>query len=840
MQILLETALKNQDNVAIIDQNGERQTTYGELVALARKVAAYLQQKQIPDQSYVCILLPSSMEYMAAEIGIWLSRCVVVPLGQAFPQARIDYIVNHCESSLVIREQTLDEIRELEPIQGRLPQGTDNSLLMYTSGSTGNPKGVLHTAAAMTYYTLHFLSGLIDSGDVLAYTSPFYFNTLHILHGVLLVGGIVHLCSREICLDIRKMESYISENGINFVIMTPSMLSAFNNRSALLKKVFALGEKQVGQCSKDGYILYNVYGMTELGGSYISMVMPEKPMEGSPIGYPQKGMEFKIIDDDGKDVKSGCTGELCLKGVFCKEYFKNPEETAKLYVDGWLHTGDLVRQGEDGLLYYIERKDWMVKINGQRVEPGEIENAIRTVAGVRYVVVKNVKNPAGNECLCAYYSVCDGASVTEEMLRAAISEKLPAYMVPQCFVRLEKFTLNANGKVDRQALPDPFAMIHREMIPPATIREKIVYDMAKKILVGEEFGVTDDLFHLGLTSLEAMQLVCGLPKEWGIRVSDVMSVRTIRRLLLEKNDVAYYYDGYNGDRKTVALVCGLVGFSNLASFIEMLSSRYNVLVFEHMYFTVMHSDDVSVLLSSDGYYEFIRLYSEKLHLLISEDQTLSMVIGFSFAGTMAYSLAAQWHEETGQTPIVMAGDSIYYNIVGESPLHEFDNTKPEQLREVVRQICNDEYVGDSEAFYKAFLVKICHHCNALPEYSGHVIMLQALQGTSEMIIPIRNGLNKIIESDNKIISKFGSGVFAAVRYLYRKTHLKELIKNRSKKNKNLFVRDYKTEFELKLKELRKYAADIEVVEIDDTHNGLLDKVHYPSYLKLIADAINVK
>ena len=148
----------------------------------------------------------------------------------------------------------------------------------------------------------------------------------------------------------------------------------------------------------------------------------------------------------------GEEGEFCLKGNLTVGYYKDPISTEKLYKYGWLHTGDIVRELPDGNLVYVERKDLMVKINGQRVEPGEVETIIKQVNGVKNAIVKGFSTK-DRQFLCAYYIAND--NISEETIREYLHSKLPAYMVPAYYVKMDSFPLLPSGKTDRKALLAP-------------------------------------------------------------------------------------------------------------------------------------------------------------------------------------------------------------------------------------------------------------------------------------------------------------------------------------------------------------------------------------------------
>ena len=508
IQQLFSVCANHEDKTAIVDRNGDRQTTYKQLFTLACQVAAYINEKGIVPQSFIGIRMSDCMEFMAAEIGVWLSRCAAVPMGVKFPQSRVDFIMQHSESALLITEETMDEIRGMTPINIiNLPETTDNALLIYTSGSTGNPKGILHTFesidAAFPHIKLEVAKASAE--ETFASMSPFYFIAIVMAYDFLRVGATVHIFSEEAKSNVEKLEQYILDKGITIAYIAPAMLKIFNNKSDSLKAVLTGSEKLTTQHSKDGYTLCHLYGMTETECVVMAFEMPQYEMKNVPIGRCM--LEHRIVDEDGNEAATESEGELLLKGVFCKEYFKDPEQTAQLYQDGWLHTGDIVREDSNGLLYYVNRKDWMVKVNGQRVEPGEVEAAMLKAQGVVGAIVKGFDNGDGSQYLCAYY-ITNDETVDSEHIKAFLESKLPPYMIPSFFVKMDKFPVNANGKTDRKSLqaPDKSEMASA-YVAPTNDTERMLCEAFAEVLGLDRIGINDDFFALGGDSIRVMKLM---------------------------------------------------------------------------------------------------------------------------------------------------------------------------------------------------------------------------------------------------------------------------------------------------------------------------------------------
>ena len=508
---LLDSFKTNEDKMAVVDQNGQRQTTYKDLFTMACRVAGYLQQKNYPSHSFIGICLPSSVEYLASEIGIWLAGHAIVPMGDKYPKDRIDYIMHHCESPLLINDDVMQAMMKTEPTENYvLPNEDDINALFYTSGSTGTPKGVLHNFRSLGSPVP--LDELLAEQDLytMGVTMPFFFIASRSLFCVIYRGGCIHFIEPEIVKDIHLLGDYLALHHIEFTFLPPSVLANFQSKSPDLKLVMTGAERLSNIYFKD-FKLINHYGQTETCGAGATFVV-DKPYEITPIGKTGVHVQYCIMDEDGNAVPQGEEGEFCLKGNLSVGYYKDPISTENLFKYGWLHTGDIVREQPDGNLIYINRKDWMLKINGQRVEPGEVETVIKQVDGVRNAIVKGFTTK-DRQFLCAYYIATD--SVSEHTIREYMLSKLPAYMVPSYFVRMDRFPLLPSGKTDRQSLPEPIDKADSIRPPysePTNNVERQLCEAFEKALSIDRIGIDDDFFELGGDSIRVMEIQTSCPK----------------------------------------------------------------------------------------------------------------------------------------------------------------------------------------------------------------------------------------------------------------------------------------------------------------------------------------
>ena len=503
---LLDSLKTNEDKIAVVDQNGQRQTTYKDLFTMACRVVGYLQQKNYPPHSFIGICLPSSVEYVAAEIGIWLSGHAIVPMGDKYPKDRIDYIMHHCESPLLINDEVIQEMMKAEPTEHYvLPEEEDINALFYTSGSTGTPKGVLHNFRSLRSPIP--LEKYLAEQDlyIMGATMPFFFIASRTIFCIFFRGGRVYLVEPEIVKDIHQLEDYLALYHIEFTFLPPSVLANFQSKSSDLKLVMAAAERMSNIYFKD-FKLINHYGQTETCGAGASFIV-DKPYETTPIGKPGSHVEYCIMDQYGNKVPQGEEGEFCLKGNLTVGYYKDPESTVELYKYGWLHTGDIVRELPDGNLVYIERKDWMLKINGQRVEPAEVEAVIKQIDGVSNAIVKGFTTK-NRQYLCAYY--ISNENISGDTIRTYLLSKLPAYMVPAYFVRMDSFPLLPSGKTDRKSLLAPNVQtegfIRLPYAEPTNQIERQLCEAFEKALSVDRVGIDDDFFELGGDSIRVMEV----------------------------------------------------------------------------------------------------------------------------------------------------------------------------------------------------------------------------------------------------------------------------------------------------------------------------------------------
>ena len=534
---------ENPDFTIIVDQGENNSFTYSEFDAYARRIAAKLVRLGVEPRDFVTIELPRNKEYIASMYAVWLISAAFAPLSPTYPEDRLAYIRENCRAKASINEKFLKRIGDEIPFDGYIEAADeDPSLLIYTSGSTGKPKGVLHSHASISDSVMRYIGYLnAPEGSRAALGAPFTFvASVQGIFAPLCSLTTAYLMPFEAMRDPVLLADYVYDNQINRTFISPKMLHVFKQKGDSLKYVIT-GSERVSNIYSDEFDIYVMYGQTESASAVLAYKI-EKPLDNTPIGKPIGDVKAYILDENGAEADEG---ELCLAGIFADGYLHLEEQTAKTFVanpfkerDGFdklLKTGDIVRRLEDGNILFLNRKDWMVKINGQRVEPGEIETVIKNTEGVHDAVIKDFKNQYGQVYLVAYY--VEKEPIDPDELKEAISDKLPPYMIPAFFVKLDKLPVNANGKLDRNALEAPEAGAFKsDYAAPETDMQKALCSAFEKVLSVENVGIDDDFFALGGDSIKCAMVAeaCELYK---ISTADIFAGKTprmIERLLIQK------------------------------------------------------------------------------------------------------------------------------------------------------------------------------------------------------------------------------------------------------------------------------------------------------------------
>ena len=558
-----------------------QQLTYGRLNRRSNQLAHYLAALGVRPGARIGVCVARSMDMIIAQLAIWKSGCVYVPLEPEYPGSRLRRMLEDTSSSILLAHENVadvppgkatravyldtvsDQIASQPEHDPRVVSGPDElAYIMYTSGSVGGPKAAAISRLSLSMY-IDALRKEIPLGpeDNFLYTaSPCFSASIRQTMLPLCSGATLVIASSEQRQDPQLLFEAMRRYGVsvwdtvpgiwrNYVdvlraLPEPRRQHLLDNR---LRLILVTGEAlhwgtPYAWAREFGHkaAMVNLYSQTETSGTVCLYRIPENPTEQDgvvPLGRPVEGADVYLLGGDMRPVVAGVVGELCISGGrIAKGYLNDPALTAEKFVriapgheakTTVYRTGDLARYGEHQTLLYCGRRDHQVKLRGYRIQLGEIESALSQHPAIHQAVVVVREDAAGDDRLVAYAVSGDSRSPEVEQLRAFLAERLPDYMIPSVFVWLVELPRTASGKVDRSALPPPQPTrpdLESDYEPPRSPIEKVVAGIWEQTLGVEQVGVNDSFFALGGDSLSATRAVSRINEAFGIEFA-------VRRLL---------------------------------------------------------------------------------------------------------------------------------------------------------------------------------------------------------------------------------------------------------------------------------------------------------------------
>ena len=552
-------AARHPDVVAAVHR--DQRWTYGELNARANRLARSLVARGVDAEDVVAVVMERDLDWMATVLAIWKAGGAYLPLEPHFPAVRIGAALARAGCRLVLTEPgataTLDEALPDLPGVARvlvgdayaedhpaddpgIPVAADQlAYVLFTSGSTGEPKGAMCEHAGLLNHLLAKLEDLrVGEGGVVPQTGPQCFDiSVWQLVGALVVGGRTVIVPQEDVLDVARLVDLLVTEGAATLQVVPSYLDvlvSYLERTPRvlpdLRTVCPTGDflkRELVQrwfAVQPGIPVVNTYGLTETSDDAVHEVMERLP-DGDriPLGRPIRNVRVYVVDEQLRPVPLGAPGLIAFAGVCVgRGYVHDPERTAAMFTadphrpgERLCRTGDSGRWRPDGRLDFLGRRDNQVKIRGFRIEIGEIENALLRVPGVRDCAVVVASGPDGVPGLVAFCAGPDPVPVQE--LRSGAARRLPDYMVPSAFSWSDALPLTPNGKIDRTRLAALAAQRAEPAAPaatPATPTEQRVAAAWASVLgvPVQRIARTDSFRDRGGTSLSAVKLAVALDR----------------------------------------------------------------------------------------------------------------------------------------------------------------------------------------------------------------------------------------------------------------------------------------------------------------------------------------
>lgn len=552
----------NPNKVAIVFE--DKNLTYKQLNEKSNQLANYISSVGIGKSDVVAIMLDKSLEMIIGILAILKVGGVYLPIDVTFPYERKKVMIDQAGAKLLLIDDSIDNESKkiLKNINISLNESYDRfsnkannnenvsviddlAYIMYTSGTTGKPKGVAisHDNVLRLILNTNYIKP--QKNDRVLQTGAIGFDATTFEFWYTLFNGLtIYIIPKEKLLDVVQFKEYMIKNEINVLFLTSQLFkeivqydpTTFKNVRVLLTGGEVLSIKHINSVFETckNTLLYNVYGPTE-GTTFSTYYRILKRYNNYiPIGKPISNTTCYIVDKCNQLAGTKMLGELYIGGDgVSKGYYNNIELTKEKFIDVKYNndrvykTGDLVKWLSDGSIYFNSRVDDQIKIRGFRIELDEIRTAIEEYSNINdsFVVVKKIN---GTNKIFAYYM--SDNDIDPELVKNYLKKKIPIYMVPEALLQVNKIEMNVNGKVDKSKLPD---IINNKIINenelPATELHKTLYEIWTELLLRNDIGINDNFFEIGGDSLLATQMVVKLlSKDIHIKYGDIFTYNTIK------------------------------------------------------------------------------------------------------------------------------------------------------------------------------------------------------------------------------------------------------------------------------------------------------------------------
>lgn len=535
---LEEKLAEDPDKVILSEGTPETDITRRELDVLSGKVYRYLKEKGFGKEDVINILLPRGCNAVIALIGVWKAGACALLMEEQYPKEIIAFIQKDSGCAFVIDEQVWAEILDYEYLAGHEPFDLNAAAyIVYTSGTSGNPKGVVHEygSIGLLYASCHWEGEpMFSAEDILGLILPL--NFVAAIMGIIynfMEGSKILIIPHEVAQSPQAIMGFFLQQKVSVTVLPASLVRMVDDFGPYMKRMLVSAEPANGIWRpRDKMMIFNAYSSSESSTAVCASLL-DHPNEIAPVGRPQYGIKTFILKEDGSVAQKGEEGEFCYETPYTRGYINQPELNERAFHNRVFHSGDLAVELEDGQYQIIGRISDMVKINGNRVEPAQVEEAIKRVTGIPWIAVRGFEDE-DRAFIAAYHLGATDIDIDE--LREKLKDYLPYYMLPSYFVEIDEIPKNKNGKLDRKALPMPdLDEYQAEYVPPSNETEELLCDAMASVLEVEKIGVKDDFYLMGGDSLSSMMLLVEVGLD-GLDLEDIYAGRTPEK-------IAKIYDG---------------------------------------------------------------------------------------------------------------------------------------------------------------------------------------------------------------------------------------------------------------------------------------------------------
>lgn len=571
-KIIGDFAVKTPNAVAVICDN--KSTSYKELIARAETLVPLILNHTKGENRFIALATNRSLEMIVGILAILKAGSAYLPIDADYPKQRIDFMLEDAGVELVLTQEILKDnfdtfngnilcvdqnnldIRASEIIEKVFPNKNDLAYIIYTSGSTGTPKGVPITHENIMNSTAGRLDFYENNPSVFLLLSSFSFDSSKAgIFWTLCTGGTLLISAKRAEQDLKGLAQTIKRYNVSHTLMLPTLYDilldyASEQNFDSLTNVIVAGETCPSELVKKHFevqpqtLFYNEYGPTEAAVWCVAhKIIPENSENSVPIGKSVANAQVYLLDGDRNLVPYGAIGEIYIGGISLSSgYLNRPDLVAESFFDNPFgsqvgdkiyKTGDFGRYNQNEEIEYLGRDDDQIKIRGYRIELDEIENVISRSIEIQDVVVLIEEDKAKSKRLIAFVQADD--SFDEKTLKLELRERIPDYMIPGVFVKVDIFPILPNGKIDKNMLlsidrPQIQKTIEGDDLPTNEIEHNLV-SIWQEILQLSSIGVNDNFFEIGGDSILSIQMLSKAREEKiPLSPNQIFEYQTIREL----------------------------------------------------------------------------------------------------------------------------------------------------------------------------------------------------------------------------------------------------------------------------------------------------------------------